>query len=127
MAEDVGDKTEAPTPRRRIEARQQGNIARSHDLTSAVMVLGMLLMLNWYGQGLVAALRAIMGRMLGPDSMRDFAALNAAHGFAAAILQVGKAMIPFFVGAALIAVAVNLAQVGLFFNTKRLTPNFAAL
>ena len=35
MAEDDGDKTEAPTPRRRQEAREQGNIARSPDLTAA--------------------------------------------------------------------------------------------
>ena len=29
MAEDFGDKTEAPTPRRRQEAREEGNIARA--------------------------------------------------------------------------------------------------
>jgi flagellar biosynthetic protein FlhB len=127
MAEELGDKTEAPTPRRRLEARQQGNIARSHDLTSAVMLLGMLLMLNWYGQGLVQALRGVMDRMLGPSSMGDFNAANAVKGFAGAITQVGRAMVPFFIGAMLIAITVNLAQVGLFFNTKRLQPNFAAL
>src|SRR5581483_11782385 len=97
MAEDAGDKTEAPTPRRRIEAREQGNIARSHDLSSAVLMLGMLVMLNWYGQGLVLALRGVMDRMLSPASMRDFDPTNAAHGFAAAIMQVGGALAPIFI------------------------------
>ena len=32
MAEEMGDKAEAPTPRRRQEAREQGNIARSEVL-----------------------------------------------------------------------------------------------
>ena len=121
MAEELGDKTEAPTPRRRLEARQQGNIARSHDLTSSVLLLGMLLMLNWYGEGLVLALRGVMDRMLGPASMGDFNAIHAVQGFSGAIAQVGRAMMPFFIGAMLIAVMVNLAQVGLFFNTTRLT------
>src|SRR6266699_618896 len=111
MAEELGDKTEAPTPRRRLEARQQGNIARSHDLTSSVLVL---------------ALRGVMDRMLGPASMGDFNAIHAVQGFSGAIAQVGRAMMPFFIGAMLIAVMVNLAQVGLFFNTTRLTPHFAA-
>src|SRR5947208_1427125 len=69
MAEDFGDKTEAPTPRRRLEAREQGNVPRSADLSSAVMLLGMLLMLNWYGQGIVQALRGIMDKMLGRASL----------------------------------------------------------
>ena len=40
MAESSGDKTEQPTARMRTEARQQGNIARSHDLTSAMLLIG---------------------------------------------------------------------------------------
>ena len=127
MAEDAGDKTEAPTPRRRIEAREQGNIARSHDLSSAVLMLGMLVMLNWYGQGLVQALRGIMDRMLSASSMRDFNPNNAAHGFAGAIMQVGGALAPIFIGAIILMVVVNVAQVGLNFSTKRLQPNLAAL
>jgi len=127
MADDFGDKTEAPTPRRRIEAREQGNIARSPDLSSAVMLLGMLVMLDWYGQRIVVALRGIMDKMLGPASLQDFNPINASHGFGQAIMQVGKAMMPLFIGAILIAVIVNLAQVGLYFNTKKLQPNLGAL
>ena len=35
MAESFADKTEAPTPRRRQEAREEGNVTRSADLSSA--------------------------------------------------------------------------------------------
>ena len=64
MAEDFGDKTEAPTPRRRMEAREQGNIARSPDLTAAALIIAAMLMLNWYGNGVVAALHALMKELL---------------------------------------------------------------
>ena len=40
MAENDAEKTEAPTPRRRQEARDEGNVARSTDLTAAVVLLG---------------------------------------------------------------------------------------
>jgi len=38
-----------------------------------------------------------------------------------------RAMAPLLIGALLIAVLVNMMQVGLFFSTKRIQPNFAAL
>ena len=71
MAEDYGDKTEAPTPRRRQEAREQGNIARSPDLTAAVLIITAMVMLSWYGQGLVKALRVLMAEMLGHRALSD--------------------------------------------------------
>ncbi|HEX3357476.1 MAG TPA: EscU/YscU/HrcU family type III secretion system export apparatus switch protein, partial [Tepidisphaeraceae bacterium] len=65
MSEDNGDKTESPTPRRRAEAREQGNIARSPDLTASVVILGLMMMLKWYGGGLVNALKTLMAEVLG--------------------------------------------------------------
>ena len=40
MADDFGDKTEDPTPRKRQEAREQGKVARSRDLGTAVLIIG---------------------------------------------------------------------------------------
>src|SRR5215216_986852 len=127
MPEDMGDKTEAPTPRRRIEAREQGNVARSQDLTAAVLMLSMLMMLNWFGAGVVQALRGVMERTLSAASMSDFSATHAAQGLAGALTQVGVALSPIFAGAILVIVAVNMAQIGLNFNTKKLQPNLMAL
>ena len=56
MAEnDSGEKTEAPTPRRRQEARDAGNIARSPDLNAACLMLGILLLLRSFGPPIVSA------------------------------------------------------------------------
>jgi len=46
MAEDFGDKTEAATPRRRQEAREEGNVARSPDLVAALLLVGMFVLLT---------------------------------------------------------------------------------
>lgn len=127
MSEEDGDKTEAPTPRRRQEAREQGNIARSPDLTAALLLLATLMLLNATGTKVVAALKALVGKMLSPSSLADFSGTGAAESFGFALAQVGAALAPLLAGVVLVAVLANVAQVGLFLDPKRLAPNVEAL
>jgi flagellar biosynthetic protein FlhB len=127
MADEFGDKTEAPTPRRRAEAREQGNIARSPDLSAAVLLIGMLVLLKWYGPGLMAAMRTLIEQMLGRASMTELDPSAIAPSLWLAAIAAGKALAPLFAGVIIIAVLVNIAQVGLLFNTKRLQPNLAGV
>src|SRR5262245_36542466 len=127
MADDAGEKTEAPTPRRRTEAREQGNIARSHDLTTAAALLAVLTLLDWYGPGLIGALKMTMEQLLGPDSLGEYSPQGLGPRLMLAIRVIGGAMAPLLVGVLLVVVLVNMAQVGLFFSTRRLQPNLAAL
>ncbi|MEZ0267539.1 MAG: flagellar biosynthesis protein FlhB [Phycisphaerae bacterium] len=127
MAETDGDKTEAPTPKRRQEAREQGNVPRSTDLTSAVMMLGGLILLNYYGAGIVGALKNVMDRLLGRESLANLDPSSASGTAYGSIMAVGAAIAPMFIGAVVIAVTVNVAQVGLSFNMKKLQPNLGAL
>jgi flagellar biosynthesis protein FlhB len=127
MAEDLGDKTEAPTPRRRQEARDQGNIARSPDLTAAVLLLAIIFMLDWYGPGLVGALKAVMAEILGGDAIRNPGSDHAMMPLLVAIRMVARALAPLLIGAMIVAILVNLAQVGLFFSFNRIQPRISAL
>lgn len=127
MAEDLGDKTEAPTPRRRQEAREQGNIAHSADLTAAAILLGTMVLLSWYGPGLVRVLREAVAQMLGPTALGELSSAGVAEGVLRLVVSVALALMPVFAGVMLIAVVVNIVQVGFNFNTQRLQPNLAAL
>ena len=65
MADDHGQpRTEAATPRRRQEAREQGQIALSHDLSAAIALLTVLAALWWGGRGvglqLMSAIRSAL-------------------------------------------------------------------
>ena len=72
MADDsAGDKTEAPTPRRRAEAREQGNVARSVDLTAAVLMIGSMILLKFYGGNVIESLRGILAQMLSVQSLSN--------------------------------------------------------
>ena len=45
MADDLGEKTEDATPKRRQQARKSGNVARSQDLAGAMILLGATVLL----------------------------------------------------------------------------------
>lgn len=124
MSEEYGEKSEAPTPRRRQEAREQGQVARSQDLTGAVLIVGSILLLNAFGQDLMKALRALLAETLSLRTTDPGAAF--AHSLAS-LAHVARALAPVLIGVVLVVVAANLLQVGFAPNLKRLQPNLGAL
>jgi flagellar biosynthetic protein FlhB len=126
MAEE-GDKTEAPTARRRMEARQQGNIARSHDLTSSVLLIGGLFLMKWFGGKIIFALRDVVAEMLSGPSLSDFETRRIGEQVMHCFGLVSSAIWPLLAGAAFLVIVANVAQVGLNFNPQRLAINFGAL
>lgn len=127
MAEDFDDKTEAPTQRRREEAREQGQVARSPDLSAAVLLLAFILLLKAFGGGLMDALRALVLHLFSGDSFRDLGVASLGSGLVPPLLGVVAALAPLLAGATLVAIAVNLAQVGFHLTAARLKPNLGAL
>lgn len=62
MAEDSGqEKTEEATPRRRQDAHDEGNVPRSAELTTAVLLLGTALVLNVAGVSLAESMVGVFG------------------------------------------------------------------
>lgn len=127
MAEETGDKTEAPTPRRRQQAAEQGRVARSQDLVAAALVVGSMLLLKSYGGRLVKALEALVREMLGAASLSDFRSRGAVEDLGRSLVMMGQAMLPLLAGLLLIGVVCNALQVGLKFNPAKLQPSLAAL
>lgn len=122
--EESGDKTEAPTPRRRQQAEEQGQIARSQDLVAAALLVGAMYLLNLQGGKVVAALRAVLVDCF--TSLSDFNAASALEQFGRGLVASGRALWPMLAGLVVIAVVGNVLQVGLKFNSKRLQPNLRA-
>lgn len=127
MAEDNGEKTEAPTPRRREEAREQGQVARSGDLTAAALLLGGIVMLNWFGANLFAAMRQVVQLMLSHQSLSATHGTQILDGVLPSLIIVAKAVGPLMLGVVIIAITINVAQVGWHPSPGRLAPNFDAL
>ncbi|MEN6493517.1 MAG: EscU/YscU/HrcU family type III secretion system export apparatus switch protein, partial [Thermoguttaceae bacterium] len=65
MADEQGEKSQEPTQHRRQQAREEGQVAKSHDLASAVELLAAMGILLMVGVGLVEYLAKNMRSHLG--------------------------------------------------------------
>lgn len=127
MPGDAGDKTEAPTPRRRQEARERGQIARSTDLSAALLLLGGLVCLRLFAPRIMASLLGVMRVHLTVDDPASAARLEVVQVVSSVGLFVLSAVGPSLAGLVVIGVVVNLAQVGFVFTTHPLEPNLNKL
>jgi flagellar biosynthetic protein FlhB len=74
MAEDMGDKTEAPTQKRRDDARQKGDVLKSREFATALVVLAGVAWMIFFGPALLAACREVMAASFsfGRADVEDF-------------------------------------------------------
>ena len=131
MAETTGDKTHEPTPRRRQQAREAGRVAQSHDLGSAVLLLGSLGLLVFSGAALVEFLANLLKVQLSGGAWRSWIdARGATSGLAASqwnamLPALARLLLPVLAGAALVAVATGLLQTGFLVRTDRISPDLS--
>lgn len=127
MPDDSGDKSHDPTPHRRQQARDQGQVVQSQDLTSAGLLVGGLLVLMLGGSGLLNFLASLMTQQLGGAAWlsadSDFLMANwssTTSGLASTLLPILGVML-------LLAVALNFMQVGLLFMPAKVAPDLTRL
>lgn len=77
MAEDLGDKTELPTERRRTEARRKGQVAKSQDLASAVDLAAAATLIAIFGGFALTGLAGVTRRLLENETPGDLFDTNA--------------------------------------------------
>ena len=115
MAEDAGDKKHDATPYRRQKAREEGQLARSQDLGSALVLLGAIGTLMTWGPDVFKFLSGVM--------VRSFTEFDTATGTAAgAVSWVGScfwgciwALVPIFIASAAVAWIASWIQIGFMF------------
>lgn len=128
MAEDNDqDKTEDPTPRRRQEAREEGNVPRSQDLASAALITGLLITLLMFGGRLLWSLRGIANQMLGAEELGRHNTGDLWPTLAGVVQGLAGGIAPIFVAVVLLAVLANVLQTGLVFSPKKLQPKGESL
>lgn len=125
MPANAEDKTEAPTPRRREQTREQGRVARSQDLSAAVPLLAGLLAMGIWGQQLWIRLLAVVTASLAPRRAESLGDVLAFSG--AAVVEAGSMLAPFLLVVATTVVAVLLAQVGVLITFKPLLPSLSKI
>ena len=127
MADEAGEKTEAPTPRRREEAREKGQVARSNDLSSALLLLGGLLSLRLLAPRMTASIMKSFQDNLSVTEPSVFLSADVGKLAYSSGLSILLAIGPLLFALFFIAVAANLLQVGFLFTTKPLEPKLDKL
>ena len=125
-SESGGEKTEAPTPRRREEARDNGQIARSQDMTAAAMMLAAVLLISNFGENVMKVMKELLFHWLGPAGLTT----GMPDPFTIMLqlfVRVAVALSPILIGLLLTAVVMNVIQVGFFLNFEKVMPNLMAL
>ncbi len=125
MAGYADDKTESPTPRRRQETRRRGQVARSQDLTAAVLLLSGFLALSFLGPAIWHSLLAMTraGLTAEPPILLDDVLPFAGAVAVETLMRLGPFLLILFV-AMLLAL---LAQVGLLFTGQPLVPSLSKI
>ena len=115
---DRHDKTEKATGRKRQQAREKGQVARSRDLVSMASTGGIILVITFWGNSALAHLSGVM---------RGFLSLRYGTEISTVIRTAGMETVfllsPFLLAAAGLAIAANLVQGGLVIKPFELQPS----
>ena len=123
MAEDNFDKSEEPTPRRLEKAREEGQVARSVELSAAIVLLTGIFLTQRRAPGMLSALRTSMAEALSRATATDLTPVEIGRlvrGVGATILSV---VAPLTFTIAAIAFLATVAQIGIRLYPKRITPD----
>ncbi len=127
MPDQSGEKSQEPTHHRRQKAREQGQVARSQDLGSALLLLAGLLLMMMLGSRMIEYVTGYTRLHLGGEAW-----LSADPDFALAhwnetLVGLGRAVLPLLGMIMLAAILVNLVQVGVLFVPEKVMPDLTRL
>ena len=122
---ETGDRTEPATPRKRQEAREQGQVARSQDLNTALVLLGAGLLLHFLGLPTIQKMGAQMAAGFLRISPRGFDVSTVTHSVGAMIVLSLEMLLPVVTVLFLFGAGSNLLQVGFLVSSQSISPDLA--
>ncbi len=121
-----GEKTEEPTAKKRSDARNKGQVARSQELNTAFVLLSGFLILRilWeYIYVNVSEYTAYLYSHLSQSTSTE----GIGELFIGIMLLLAKTVLPVMFAILIVGLAINLYQVGIVLSTERLEPKLSNL
>lgn len=122
------ERTEEATPRRKQEARKKGQVPRSAELNSVIVLLALFVILNFCGSWFYKELINYMEQFLSPAELNtelsdgNLGDLLIRHG-----IMFLRLFLPLGFGALITGLVINFIQVGAMFTLEPLKPKFNKL
>lgn len=124
--EQDGEKSQDPTPHRRQEAREQGQVAHSQDLASAAILVGGISAILFLGHGIAQYLARLIEQHLSETQLVADAGFITQE-WTVTMWGLSKALLPLLGVMLLLGVATNLLQTGFLFLPERLAPDISRI
>ncbi|WUR12423.1 flagellar biosynthesis protein FlhB [[Empedobacter] haloabium] len=127
MAEQDSDRSEQATPHKLEEARKQGSVARSMDITSLAMLAALVLVIKANAWEALRLTVQLQHRILGKIGHGDWTVASAAAWMGDLLLALLTILAPLLLALVVVAVLVNLAQTGPIFSFHPIKPDINRL
>ncbi len=125
MADSSGDKKHEATDYRRQQAREEGNVARSQDLSSAILLLIGVVLLDFNGPGIYRTLAQFFHDQLSKDLYWSTDPQTAVLQIAELTAKGAIALLPLLGGVFITSWVVHFAQVGPLWLPDKLAIDFS--
>ena len=125
----MDDKTEKPTPKKRRDTREKGEVRKSQELSSAVVLLSLVTVMRVFSSYIGGKASSVFIDLRGGMELKvtefdiDFVHNYLIKGFISILLCI----FPVLVAAVLTGLVINYMQVGFLLTTKALSPKFSRL
>ena len=125
--ESAEEKTEPATPKKKRESLEKGQVAKSQDVNSAMILLSAVLLVLFLGGSMVTQMKDTMGMICKNLFYEDFNA----DTFVALVMDISlknlKGVLPIMGGFMIVGLIASYSQVGIIFSRKALIPDFKRL
>ncbi|MEJ2629326.1 MAG: EscU/YscU/HrcU family type III secretion system export apparatus switch protein, partial [bacterium] len=121
------EKTEKATPKRRQDTRKEGNIARSQEIPSAIILICSLGVFYFGGSYMFGKLPNIMSNWLMSLNSININETTIKYILYEIVIQLGIILLPLMITVFFAAITANIIQVGFMINGKALTPKLSKL
>ena len=121
------ERTESATPKRREQAREEGQIVKSREVVSASLFLGHVLFFVFAGATLFQKLWQVTHDALATLGEVDISQDNISGVFMHYLWRITDILLPLFLVLFVLGVATNVLQTGFLFSLKALEPKYTRL
>lgn len=113
-----GEKTEKATPKKKQDARKKGQVAKSQDINTAVVLISVFLFLMFFGKTMTAGLVSILRHSLQNYMFMELNETNIQSILLEILGELALFLGPVMLVAMLAGVAANYAQVGFMYSAE---------
>jgi flagellar biosynthetic protein FlhB len=118
------ERTEAPSDKKRQEAREKGTVAKSTEVNSVLVLLSAVIMLKLTGSWMQNEISSLLERFIIHSCKVEMSVSEVVHICTEAAFIFFKCTLPVAGTILMVGVIANIIQVGFLFTLKPIIPNF---